>query len=256
MRSVRCDVCGSRALLAASQCPKCGHLFEIRDDSGELLPLAYCSSCDSYYPEQLGACRWCGTTPEHAPIAPQVWKGVGVAGFVALAFGAWLVREPPAIVSTDTMIPATTSARDDTLPARVPTTIVSDGSIADSSPPAPETPDDAPASIEVPRAAPRRAASSPPAPRATSKTRAPSTTRRRRTQWVRSVARHWVIVRADASGSARIVASIGPNTRVQLGERRGQWIRVRATGLAGWVDERAFFGGASGARSRRGVAAR
>ena len=75
MRSVRCDVCGTKALTAASQCPKCGHGFEVRDGFGELLPLSHCSTCDSYYPTKLGACRWCGTQPERAPIGPYVWKG-------------------------------------------------------------------------------------------------------------------------------------------------------------------------------------
>ena len=93
MRSVRCKACGTKALMAASQCPKCGELFEVRDGFGELLPLAYCSTCESYYPESLGACRWCGTKPDRAPIAPHVWKGVGVAACVVLLGVGWLTRE-------------------------------------------------------------------------------------------------------------------------------------------------------------------
>src|SRR5688500_19909263 len=38
--SVRCDVCGTKALMAASQCPKCAHGFEVRDGFGALLPLS------------------------------------------------------------------------------------------------------------------------------------------------------------------------------------------------------------------------
>src|SRR5262249_44268342 len=67
MRSVRCDVCGTKALMAASQCPKCAHLFELRDGFGELLPLSYCDSCDSHYPASLGSCKWCGTKPAPPP---------------------------------------------------------------------------------------------------------------------------------------------------------------------------------------------
>jgi len=40
-----------------------------------------------------------------------------------------------------------------------------------------------------------------------------------------------VIVRADPNRRSRIIASIGPNTRVQLGESRGEWRRVKAKGL-------------------------
>ena len=104
MRAVRCNACGTKALSAASKCPGCGHMFEVRDGFGELLPLAYCSSCDSYYPESVGSCKWCGTKPEPAPIGPYVWKGVGVAALVALLGGAWLMRDsrpkhglPPAL---------------------------------------------------------------------------------------------------------------------------------------------------------------
>src|SRR5688500_9026590 len=92
MRSVRCDVCGTKALMAASKCPKCGHGFEVRDGFGELLPLSHCSTCDSYYPERIGSCRWCGTKPDRAPIGPYIWKGVGIAAFAAMAVGVWLVR--------------------------------------------------------------------------------------------------------------------------------------------------------------------
>src|SRR4030095_2994119 len=95
MRSVRCDVCGTKALVAASTCPKCGHGFENRDGFGELLPLAHCASCDSYYPHSIGACRWCGTKPERSPIGPlgpYVWKGFGVLVFAALAIAAWRAK--------------------------------------------------------------------------------------------------------------------------------------------------------------------
>ena len=95
MRSVRCDVCGTKALVAASTCPKCGHGFENRDGFGELLPLAHCTSCDSYYPHSVGACRWCGTKPERSPIGPlgpYIWKGFGGLVLASLAIGAWLAK--------------------------------------------------------------------------------------------------------------------------------------------------------------------
>src|SRR5215217_1684085 len=83
MRAVRCDACGAKAMIAAAKCPSCSHLFELRDGFGELLPLAYCSSCESYYPESVGSCRWCGTKPDRPPIGPGVWRGAG-AGLVAV----------------------------------------------------------------------------------------------------------------------------------------------------------------------------
>jgi len=53
--------------------------------------------------------------------------------------------------------------------------------------------------------------------------------------------RGWVRVRAAASQSSRTVALIGPDTRVQLGESRAGWIRVRATGISGWAERSRFF---------------
>ena len=94
MRSVRCDACGTKALMAASQCPKCSHLFEVRDGFGELLPLSFCSSCQSYYPAHVGSCKWCGTVPE--PVRkPLPWTHISVGGLIAMAWlGGVLLRDP------------------------------------------------------------------------------------------------------------------------------------------------------------------
>ena len=351
MRSVRCDVCGTKALVAASTCPKCGHGFEVRDNFGELLPLAHCTSCDSYYPEHIGACRWCGTKPERSPIGPlgpHIWKGVGILAFASLAIGAWLAKNdspsPPAPARTfvadtlptnqpkpetigrkialaqpetaavarvdspsvavvdsahhDTAIALSTV---DTLPS-TPTPVVSSAPVAMQSAgtvvptDSPATPDPAPAdptperrvtasaravssappngSIEKPvvrapakssarsvaktpapapaastktvrskaRATappPRTVAKTAPRPSATRASPAPKTTGRSSSgRWVTSIARNWAVVRSDPTRQSRIIAAIGPNTRVQLGETRGEWRRIKAKGLAGWVEHR------------------
>jgi hypothetical protein len=365
MRSIRCDACGTKALMAASTCPKCGHGIEVRDGFGELLPLSHCSTCDSYYPAKLGACRWCGTQPARAPIGPYVWKGAGVVAFVAMAWGAWLVHnDPPAEVSaarmsailkpdssasTDSVvsagslenaIPGATPVADsaflsdttavvslpldslheplasvvaamdapaspsqpattvlvpvDSAPAQVdPTPVadpVRDPAVAESipaSPPAEAPVRGSPRSVDrsaapapagtsartlarapvAPRkkpatklaaknAPPSKAAVKTPA-RAVAKAPAKSTSKSRaRVVWVSTVSRNWVVVRAGASRTARVIASIGPNTRVQLGEARGGWRRIRAKGLSGWVEHRSFFATASPSRGGGRLAAR
>ena len=244
MRAVRCDVCGAKAMIAAGKCPGCGHLFGLRDGFGELPPLAYCSSCDSYYPESVGSCRWCGTKPARPPIGPRVWYAAGVALAVLMAV-LWVLRNgaarsgvtrdaaPPRSVATqaaptpsasspldsDTTITHVLSEASDSLPSIVAVDSVRrDTSMAEI----PVRP------VVAPESAKKRVAV------------VPSTTRETK-RWVRSHARHWVVVRTGPSRDSRIVASIGPNSRVELGETRGAWRRIRTKGLTGWVEPRSSF---------------
>src|SRR5262245_1909295 len=272
MRSVRCDVCGTKALTAASKCPRCGHLFDVRDRFGELLPLAYCSTCDSYYPETLGLCKWCGTKPETSQIPPVVWKGVGAGAVVVILFIGFLLRDtgPKRDAEAQTMAdakakveaasevasaPADTSMpemklvrvdsipRDDVPPSTnantsSPATIAASpeprpaGSSSMVEKPTPK-PAGSPAMVEkpTPSVTPPVARTVSPARKAT-----PSAKTRSSSRWVSSVAREWVTVRAGPSRSSRLIASIGPNSRVQLGEVRGSWRRIRMRGITGWVE--------------------
>ena len=274
MRVVRCDSCGSKAMLAAGQCPKCSHLFELRDGFGEMLPLAYCSSCESYYPESVGQCKWCGTKPERPPIWPQVLRGAIAVGAVAIVGTAWMLNDrsprdtqslkraavaksmpaprvdtvpPPAAADVPVVSPPAQPAAtsNGVVTVRDTTQAPSVVSVRDTSPiELPMVPsreiaavrDTAP--VETATPATRGIAAKPPAARPRGST--PSTTRRS-VRWVRSVSRDWVVVRARASKESRIVASIGPRSRVELGETVGSWRRIRAKGFAGWVEPRNSF---------------
>ena len=323
MRSVRCDVCGTKALMAASQCPKCGHQISVRDGFGDMLPLSHCSTCNSDYPASNGSCKWCGTTPQRAPVAPHIWKGVGIVAFVGMAWGAWMVHddkptqaaatsqlqgllkpdssgiksdsaraaENPASGDTVDSVARDTSASvvladtlaEPMLAGFVPrldsiTPVQSAGAIAEPEPapvidttpvvpvareavresvsapvPAPVRAR-APArkSVRPPVAAPSRATTRgvvrPPAPtpakaapRVAVAPKASARSRKAVSRWTSTISRSWVVVRADPNKKSRIVASIGPNTRVQLGEARGEWRRIKTKGLAGWVEHRLFL---------------
>ena len=256
-------------MTAAAKCPKCSHLLDLRDGFGELLPLAYCSSCDSYYPEQLGECKWCHTKPERPPIDAKIWRGVG-AGLAAVLGGVWLISN---LTSSDTKGPRArpivsnvsrkqvADSNADTAKSLTPTAAV-DGAIEDSatrmiSSPTAEAPSRPAADSPSPRPAelPQAVA---PAPNPANETVVPQSaaiipraiqsngnvsaaTRRASSRWVRSVSRDWVIIRHGASKSSKIVASIGPNSRVELGESRGTWRRLRTKGVAGWVEPRNLF---------------
>jgi ribosomal protein L40E len=266
MRAVRCDVCGAKAMIAAAKCPSCGHLFELRDGFGELLPLSYCSTCESYYPETAGSCRWCGTQPERPPIDGKIWRGIGL-GAAAIVGGIFLVQNgaskgapprkpkpasavaakavPPAsALDTDIAMARAVAAANDSLasraisdsvptasPATAPTTVAAGANVKTEA--TPTVIDPAATKGAVPKPVTAVASSG--------GTQASHATKRPASRWVRSVSRHWVIVRSGASKESRIVASIGPNSRVELGESRGDWRRIRTKGITGWVEPRSSF---------------
>jgi len=317
MRSVRCDACGTKALMAASQCPKCSHLFEVRDGFGELLPLSFCASCQSYYPAHVGMCKWCGTMPE--PVRrPLPWTHIGVGGLIAMAWlGGVLLRDPKGksharnsaqsrarshtkSAADDSVLQVVASAPADTFGAiATADTIVARDTIAawtniDPSTPAAEVPTAvAPEQIVVQSGtrASRSAriaqapsasqvvvqpvvATSPPVvttptayPPAPTYPAAPIVSRtppfasapksRASSRWANLVAKNWIIVRTDASQDSHIVASVGPQSRVQLGEVRGSWRRLRSRDIFGWVDlRRAVFAEARGSSRASGLASR
>ena len=269
MRAVRCDVCGAKAMTAAAQCPTCGHAFELRDGFGELVPLAYCSSCNSYYPESVGECRWCHTKPERPPIGPQIWRGVGVAAVVASVGIGYLLRDdtppdiarqraktavqtPPLPLTTDTALASVAMSEAKTPPIATTDSIARDSvtpgatiEVATTTPPSPAPPPIAPIAVPPTAVQPAPSSMSAKPVRESSGRVATATTSKakakRTTQWVSSISRDWVPVRAGASKRSRLVASIGPNSRVQLGESRDGWRRIRAKGVAGWVEQHVEF---------------
>ncbi|MEP7345627.1 MAG: SH3 domain-containing protein [Gemmatimonadaceae bacterium] len=255
-----------KALLAASQCPHCGHLFDIRDTFGELVPLALCTTCDSEYPLKRGECRWCGTKPEGFRWAPYLWKGGGVLAFLGLAGGAWFAHR-----STDPEILAVPAEQSDSVTSPLTLGVAPDTVALALSPDTALF--DAPTAVVVADTMPiegaGRLAAGPPSPPAggsaaglpsgtvgaadTTLIRVPATVAaradvsskasappKRRARWVAAVAPKWIVVRSSADHKSRVIASIGPNTRVQLGEARGKWVRMRTKGLAGWVERRSF----------------
>ena len=267
---VRCDKCGTKALVAASQCPSCGHLLQVRDGFGDLLPLTQCPTCESHYPLRDGECRWCGTKPEEGRrMAPYVWKGVGVVACLGVAWGTWLIsRSGNETVATSQLVNQPKGSRTTVVdsgeaslpPARVDSagiigqqvatngigdTIALQTASHDTADPAPAPVEAAPApesftgptTAEVtPVREPTIVTKRMPTPSKAAAATAP----RRNARWSGAAAREWVTVRAAPAHSARFVASIGPDTRVQLGEARGEWRRIRMKGISGWVERTQF----------------
>lgn len=274
MRFVRCEQCGAKALIAASQCPRCTHPLALRDSRGEAVELAHCRQCDTFYPRSRGGCRWCGTKASASSASSAKIAG-GVAVVIALvAIGAWQLRsrtsegasrteEPsPSQVAVNPPAPALEPPETEDLGV-VPDVAVPADSAAGAAP-APDSARGGAASVTARPIAPNTAAIPPVTPPASTPTQiaarpaaAPAVTTTSGLvpaasaatppgpgqypgPWTRAIAEQWVNVRGSASRDAAVVGVVTPKTRVQLGELRAGWRRVRSAGIEGWADSRYF----------------
>lgn len=272
MRLVRCEQCGAKALIAATQCPRCTHPLDLRDSRGDAVPLAYCPECDTYYPRSRGGCKWCGTKPAAIPVSPwKIWAAIG-AGLVVIALGIWQYRVytasrsagEAAAMAPDAATEAAEAAetpptplpvgradtaggeeddslhegagREESLKVRIAggvTVPPAGGGAAAGGAPAAVAPGSAAGAVGGAARAAQPPVGTPPAG-------VPVTRDRYSGPWSRAVAIEWVNVRVDPSRDAAVAGVVTPGTTVQLGEIRAGWRRVRSAGVEGWADARFF----------------
>jgi hypothetical protein len=310
MRLTRCDACGAKALFAASQCPRCGHLLELRDTRGNPVPVTRCRECDTYFLSKKGRCRWCeipgvsSTTVRVEKetstfrVAPFAFGLLGIAVVVGAAWGALRApRDPDVVVAApsraakqsagsvtprvnpkpvvalpsvemlaaaekaavgETNATAATPAPAKRLAAAETLTIAETRIAAEAPAAATRAVAGTRAAVERPAAvrklaanetdaaAGRRAAAEPRAITSVAAAQSPDTGHGARVQsradrrWVSSTTRTLVKVRSQASRRAAIVGIVTPETRVQLGESRAGWLRLRTLGISGWVEQSSF----------------
>ncbi|MGQ0766890.1 MAG: hypothetical protein ACT4OZ_14675 [Gemmatimonadota bacterium] len=178
----------------------------------------------------------------------MIARGLAAGAFLLLGFGAWLAgnsvpeeREAgePESVEPELRMQAAIVMPQPSLLASVTTAdslaVVSDSAVIDSvggQSVAVVVEGDA-APLPQPAAATRSVRAAPPPSRP-----APSS---RRVRWVAVVARTWVPVRVRGNAQARVLAAIGPDTRVEVLSGGTDWVRLRTRGLTGWVERRYFF---------------
>ena len=227
MAYLRCTKCGSKALVAASQCPKCAHTFNTLDARGERAKLKRCRSCGIMHRVD-SVCHWCGEVKgtglslSSLRVDSSMWRtAAAVALMVTAAGGVWrLAPQLKELVST----------------TRPP------GNIATPVP----TQSDAPVNMLVERStvAPVSAAASPmglgDSTGASVSGVIPSADTPDDIQWTPAVARTWVNVRSDASRGGQVVGVIKPAARAMLGTGRAGWRQVRSPDISGWADPRLF----------------
>lgn len=265
MRFTRCDACGAKALMAASQCPKCSHWLGLRDDQGETVPLARCRSCQCYYPRKQGGCKWCGTPQRASRASALVWGGLSVVLIAGVAWGATRAfgeskssLESPAPARTSAIASSAATPADTPHPDPIPPPVPSPMSLpvtpASAVPTSTATPAAPVPNVPAPDARPLPQQPTPlvsvsqasVSQASVSQNRLappdaePSVDTVRPMPGDEGTARTWVNVRAATGKAAEVLGVLTPDTRVRFGEARGAWIQIKTASLSGWVDRRLF----------------
>jgi hypothetical protein len=228
MQLVRCDACGAKAILAASQCPRCTNPFWLRMHNGNIVPLSKCSDCNTWFEKSKGSCKWCVNAPvrqRSLALPVVIVMVVLVAALVAWRTGL-LARDSTGPGDATPMAGPPRAAAGDSVP--VPPMDTLQIALAVSAPPQLRDSAATAAPVDV----------APTAARAplVAKERAPAVVG----PWTRMRAVTWVNVRQTTGGNGDITGVINPDTPVLLGANRGGWRAVRAGALTGWVDGRHF----------------
>lgn len=229
MAYLRCESCGSKALSAASQCPRCAAPFDLTDARGFRAPLKKCGGCGIMHRQDRN-CHWCGARSVPAWRSARVLSSAAAVALVSLVgFGSYTYREPlrdtASLIVARAFAPAPRAEAAPSTPA--------------STTPAPSAVVESPTTIAPTANAELTETDSTSAALAfdsgTMIASAPDSIR-----WIPAVARTWVNVRNDASRDGNVVGVINPASRAMLGTTRGGWRQVKSTEVTGWVDPRLF----------------
>ena len=214
MAYLRCTACGSKALVAASQCPRCAHPFNLLSSRGDRVKLSRCRGCGIMHRFDA-TCHWCGVLPKASWQSPAVWRSAAaVLLSITVAGAAWRYGSP---LRVDLM-------------QRLNAESVTVGQVATSEP-APAAP---PGETDAVVSGTANAMTLADSLATASATSMDSIT------WTPAVARTWVNVRNDASRGGEVVGVIKPASRAMLGTDRAGWRQVRSPDVNGWVDPRLF----------------
>lgn len=224
MSYLRCTSCGSKALSAASQCPRCAEPFDLIDGRGIRAPLKQCSGCGIMHRRDR-ACHWCG---DRVPTNWRSARSLGVAaGLVCMALGSVgaytfrdSIRDGLTMVATRAFAPGAASVSTVRLtdtPTRATTSEPASPGIVSAA----VTPETLPVVDSLKSATMLASVAD-------------------SIVWIPAVARTWVNVRNDASRVGNVVGVINPSARAMLGTTRAGWRQVKSPDVSGWVDPKLF----------------
>ena len=228
MAYLRCESCGSKALTAASQCPRCAAPFDLTDARGFRAPLKKCGGCGIVHRRDR-SCHWCGDRSVPAWRSARVLSSAAAVAVFALGgLGAYRYRAPlrdtASLIVARALAPAPRAqVASITLPVTTPRPSAAAAQLAAL----------APTSDVIPSAAATTTV-------AAFDSRTLIASAADSIRWIPAVARTWVNVRNDASRDGNVVGVINPASRAMLGTTRAGWRQVKSTEITGWVDPRLF----------------
>lgn len=236
MAYLRCTECGSKALTAASQCPRCAHPFHLHDARGQRVKLKACRGCGIMHRYDT-PCHWCGEVKSTWRLSgPALRSAAAIALTVTAAAGAW--RYGPALRDVTSSLASSAASVGERARALSEQERSTDASRMVSSTASMTSASDAPAAM--PGTILQDSATSIAMDAAPGTSSAGMPTSGDSIVWTPAVARTWVNVRSDASRGGEVVGVIKPASRAMLGTDRGGWRQVRLSDVTGWVDPKLF----------------
>jgi hypothetical protein len=215
MPYTNCSVCGAKALVGATRCPRCQAPFVSYDIGGERVATVNCPNCGVQRPVAIGVCPNCLMST--APSGRRLMRGLFLAG-VAIA----------ALMAVGYAISRRT---EQSQPSAAPVADTADISQqSDSGPPT-----DSAMTVRGDSLAPAPPESAPPKPARPLSVAVPDTGR-----WEYATAITWVRMRSAPTPESEVLRMIDSAQRVRLGPPMSGWRPVRVGVDRGWVDGRFF----------------
>lgn len=245
MPYTHCNVCGAKALVGATRCPRCQAPFVSYDPKGERVPTVNCPNCGVQRPVAIGVCPNCLMST--APSGWRLTRGLILAGLsigVIVAIGYVMSRRAehttttgrPAVAADTSPVTDSTALRETAVTFAVdsPTRPTANPAKKTAEATTPAGPIPAAAVPTVPAAA---AATKPPAPKPA---QPPSVAVPDTGQWEYATANTWVRVRSAPTRASDVLRMVDSAQRVRLGPPTAGWRPIRVGVDRGWVDPRLF----------------
>lgn len=248
MPYTNCSVCGAKALVGATRCPRCQAPFVSYDPGGDRVETVNCPKCGVQRPVAIGVCPNCLTST--APSGLRMWRGLVVASVAVVALmavGYAISRRtgqtrPLPDTTPDTAVvaaPVDSQLAADSTPRADTNTGVASGASAQTVPIAGQG-TARPTALAAAAPTPATTAPAAPAPPALKPAPLPAVAVPDTGTWEYATAKTWVRVRSAPTLDSEVLRMVDSAQRVRLGPPQNGWRSIRVGVDRGWVDPRFF----------------